>query len=300
MKPTMTQPLVSVLIPVYNGAADVGAAIDSALAQRGCRVEVVVVDDGSTDATPQILAGYGDRIRAVRQNNRGAKQLAGTRNHTATLARGDWLAFLDHDDLWQPDKLQRQLEVAEQNSADVVYTNAQNFGAVERVAALRSDPATMPEGDLLEPLLRDNFLVMSSVLMKRSLFEAVGGFTETPEVSEDWDLWLKAAAAGAKFAAIGDPLTLYRWRPGSFSRDYRRVRELRLRTIERALQTERAQQLSWAARRKALAGVESCSAWFLAESHPRQALPWYARSLWYWPFDANCWKGVVKSCLGRS
>lgn len=296
----MRRPLVSVVIPVFNGAEDLPAAIDCALAQQDCDVEVVVVNDGSTDATADVMAGYSGRIQAVHQTNLGAAGLAQTRNRGVRASRGDWVAFLDHDDLWAPHKLICQLETADSTNADVVYTNARNIGDTARVADLRSDPGTMPSGDLFAALLADNFIVMSSAMLRRSVFESVGGFTESPVVSEDWDLWLKVAAAGANFQPVPDTLTQYRWRPGSFSRNHVRMRDLRLLTVRRALQTERGRQLSWSERRKALAGVESCSAWFLASTSPRQAIRWYASSLAYWPFDANCWKGVLKGCLGRS
>jgi glycosyltransferase involved in cell wall biosynthesis len=296
----MPRSKVSVIIPVFNGAEDLPGAIDSALKQQHCEVEVIVVNDGSTDATAEVIAGYGDRIRAIHQKNLGAAGLATTRNNGVAAATGDWIAFLDHDDLWEADKLHRQLQTANELKADVVYTNASNFGDVDRVADLRSDPDAMPAGDLFEPLLMDNFIVMSSAMMKKSLFNEIGGFTQTPVLAEDWDLWLKCAARNAIFAPVREAVTMYRWRPGSFSKNHERMRNLRLLAVQRALATVRGQQLSWSVRRKALANVESCSAWFLASTSPRKAISWYARSLAYWPFDMNCWKGVVKGCLGRS
>ena len=290
---------VSVIIPVFNGEADLAAAVDSALSQHGCNVEVIVVNDGSTDATADVIASYGDRIRVIQQANQGAPGLAATRNNGVRASTADWIAFLDHDDVWEPDKLCRQLELAQTKNAYVVYSNARNFGDIDRVADLRSDPEAILEGDLFLPLLMDNFIVMSSAMMKRSLFDAIGGFTENPVLAEDWDLWLKAAAAGAMFAAVRDPVTLYRWRPGSFSKNHERMRQLRLLAVRRALETNRGRSLPWSMRRKALGNVESCSAWFLASTAPRQAIRWYARSIAYWPFDVNCWKGVVKGCLGR-
>ena len=145
---------VSVIIPVYNGAAEVRRAIDSALAQINCNVEVIVFNDGSTDETASVLAEYGDSIRAINQQNCG---LSKTRNNGIAEATGEWVAFLDHDDYWQPEKLSLQLKAAERTGFDVVYTNAGNFGDVARVAELRSEPKAMAEGDLLEPLLLDNF-----------------------------------------------------------------------------------------------------------------------------------------------
>ena len=296
----MPSPRVSVIIPVFNGVEDLSGAIESALNQRDCETEVIVVNDGSTDGTKALIDHYGSRIIAIHQKNLGAAGLSRTRNNGVAAASGEWIAFLDHDDLWEPNKLASQLAAAQRTSGDIVYTNARNFGDVSRVSDFRSDPSSMPEGDLFEDLLMDNFIVMSSAMMKRSLFDQIQGFTESPVLAEDWDLWLKAAAAGGQFAAVSEPVTMYRWRPGSFSKNHVRMRNLRLLALQRALESHRGQQVSWSVRRKALANVERCSAWFLASSSPRQAISWYARSLLYWPFDVNCWKGVVKGCVGRS
>ena len=291
------KPSVSVIIPVYNGAAEVRRAIDSALAQKNCTVEVIVLNDGSHDETDSVLAEYGDRIRAVNQQNCG---LSKTRNNGIALATGEWVAFLDHDDYWQPEKLSLQLEAARRTGFDVVYTNAGNFGDVARVAELRSEPQGMAEGDLLEPLLLDNFIVVSSVMIRRSVIQEMGGFdTSLPSV-EDWDLWLKLSALGVRFAAVREPVTMYQWRPGSMSKNYDLMRTTRQSIIQRALCSLRARSLPWSVRRRALANIESCSAWFLAGSSPRKAIRWYVNSLWYWPFEVNAWKGVVKGCLGRS
>lgn len=291
------KPSVSVIIPVYNGAAEVRRAIDSALAQKNCTVEVIVLNDGSHDETDSVLAEYGDRIRAVNQQNCG---LSKTRNNGIALATGEWVAFLDHDDYWQPEKLSLQLEAARRTGFDVVYTNAGNFGDVARVAELRSEPQGMAEGDLLEPLLLDNFIVVSSVMIRRSVIREMGGFdTSLPSV-EDWDLWLKLSALGVRFAAVREPVTMYQWRPGSMSKNYDLMRTTRQSIIQRALCSLRARSLPWSVRRRALANIESCSAWFLAGSSPRKAIRWYVNSLWYWPFEVNSWKGIVKGCLGRS
>lgn len=99
--------MVSVIMPVHNGAQFLREAIESALAQDYTPVEIIVVDDGSTDATPQILASFGSRIRHIRQTNSGA---AAARNAALQASRGEYLAFLDADDLWLPQKLRVQID----------------------------------------------------------------------------------------------------------------------------------------------------------------------------------------------
>jgi glycosyltransferase involved in cell wall biosynthesis len=291
------KPTVSVIIPVYNGADEVGRAIESALAQKNIAVEVIVINDGSKDDTASVLEEYGDKIRAVNQHNSG---LSKTRNNGIALATGEWVAFLDHDDYWLPEKLSLQVKAAERTGFDIVYTNAGNFGDVGRVGELRSEPKAMVEGDLLEPLLQDNFIVVSSVMIRRAVIKDIGCFdTSLPSV-EDWDLWLKLSARGVHFAAVSEPVTMYQWRAGSMSKNFELMRSTRHSIVKRALKTDRAKALPWSIRRRALANIESCSAWFMAGSSPQKAIRWYMNSLWYWPFNLNSWKGIVKGCLGRS
>ncbi|MFN9718047.1 MAG: glycosyltransferase family 2 protein [Planctomycetota bacterium] len=287
---------VSVIIPTYNGESEIRRAIDSALSQEGCDVEVIAVNDGSTDNTKAVLDSYGDRIRAIHRHNSGP---APTRNAGIAAATGDWIAFLDHDDFWKPGKLKAQLAAAAGTGADIIYTNCENFGDVNRVAQLRSIPGQMPEGDLFEPLLLDNFIVISSTMIRRSLLLQFGSFDAPPGV-EDWDLWLRLAASGAKFTPVREAVTMYQWRPGSLSKNFAHMRQVRRQIIRKAMASERATSLPWAFRCRVLANVESCSAWFLASSSPAKAISWYARSLFYWPFDLNCWKGIIKGCLGRA
>lgn len=291
------KPTISVIIPVYNGASDVRRAIDSALAQVNCEVEVIVLNDGSKDDTRSVMDEYGDQIRAIHQPNSG---LAETRNNGIAAATGEWVAFLDHDDYWKQDKLSEQLKAAERTGSDVVYTNAENFGEVDRVGRLRSEPAAMLQGDLLEGLLLDNFIVVSSVMIRRTVIQEYQGFNASLPCVEDWDLWLRLAADGIRFAAVREPVTMYQWRAGSMSKNFDLMRTTRKRIVGEALKAERAGKLPWSVRRRAMASIESCSAWFMAGSSPRKAIGWYMNSLWYWPFDVNSWKGVVKGCLGRS
>ena len=132
------------------------------------------------------------------------------------------------------------------------------------------------------------------------MIQKICGFDSCLPSVEDWDLWLKLSARGVRFAVVHKPITMYQWRAGSMSKNYDLMRSTRKTIVNRALKTDRARSLPWSVRRRALANIESCSAWFLAGSSPQKAIGWYMNSLWYWPFDVNCWKGLVKGCLGRS
>ena len=185
----------SVIIPTYNRAALLGQAIDSALSQTfpsGGQVEVVVVDDESTDATPDVVRGYGDSVRYVRQRNR---REGAARNNGAAHARGAYFAFLDSDDYWLPGKLAADLERFEApDRPAMVYSRARNVDHDNRVIGERRLPT--PQGDVFWVLAREAFVPMSTVAVRADAFAACGGFVEDRHLSgtADWELWLRIAA----------------------------------------------------------------------------------------------------------
>jgi glycosyltransferase involved in cell wall biosynthesis len=287
---------ITVIIPVYNGAGYVRKAVDCVLAQQPAPRETIVIDDGSTDNTLETLAAYGDRIRLITQPNGGP---ARARNHAMRVATTEWVAFLDSDDEWMPEKLAKQWAMID--GADLVYTDRTNFGPLgEIVGETQSDGVKLWEGDVFEHLLMDNFITTSSVLARRSLIQQVGGFDEQLGVCEDWDLWLKLAAAGGRVRLCRESLTRYCWREGSLSTNQVRNCRARLTIVHRALQTERGRALSRKIQNQAVANAWSCSAWHAAPSQPAKAIDWYLRSAWYWPWDPAPYKGVVKSILSAA
>lgn len=288
-------PSVSVLIPAYNAAAFVGQAVRSALAQRDVDAEVLVVDDGSTDGTWDVLASFGDAIRALRQPNAGH---VAARNAAAAVARGEWLAFLDADDEWLPDKLAKQLAAADADTG-LVYTDRANFGDCAHVGEVHSEKVDYFEGDVFEPLLLLNFITLSSVILRKSWYERLGGFAADLRGVEDWDLWLRFAAAGGQVRVCREPLTRYRWHAASMTTNQEGMCHGRVETVRRALATPRGRQVPRALARQALASAWECSAWHAAASHRWQALGWYARAAWYWPWKATVYKEMVKCCLAR-
>lgn len=288
-------PIVSVLIPVYNGAAFVATAVNSALTQRGVDVDVIVIDDGSTDATPQVLDSFGDRIRVIRQANAGHVK---SRNNGAQLAKGEWLAFLDADDEWLPDKLMKQLERAD-GETKLIYTERVNFGDIERVTTTQSATQQLLEGDLFEPLLlRGNFITVSSAMIRKDVFDKLGGFDESLVVCEDWDLWLRYTGQGWPVGVVREPLTRYRWHAGAMTLNLRRMLDGRLKVIERALALPRGRLLSPRLVRKAVANCWETSAWYATPLRRRLALSWYLRSAWHWPWSFSIYKTFLKVCLG--
>lgn len=182
-----TMPLVSVIIPTHNRRALVCGAVASALAQRDVAAEVIVVDDGSTDGTAAALAVFGGRIRYQRQPPRG---VSAARNAGARLAAGVWLAFLDSDDLWRPDKLARQLAYHARTPA----LRASQTGEIWIRNGVRVNPCRhhrKPDGDIFASSVARCVVSPSAVLLQRELFASLGGFDEGLPVCEDYELWLR-------------------------------------------------------------------------------------------------------------
>lgn len=200
------QPDVSVVVPTHNRVALLRRALASVLAQEGVALEVIVVDDASSDATQAELAGIGDaRVRVLRhETNLG---LSRSRNDGIAIARGDWVAFLDDDDLWAPTKLRRQLEsVAGDGDAVLSWTGVVVFD--ERGRVERFDHAS-PADALERRLCADNALGgPSGVMARTSALRQAGGFDEALTALQDWDLWLRLAPLGTG-VPMADILTGY-------------------------------------------------------------------------------------------
>lgn len=182
-------PLVSVVIPTFNRGAVVGEAIASVRAQDYRPFELIVVDDGSTDETPELLGAFSE-IRVLRQANRG---VSAARNAGVAAARGEWVAFLDSDDLWLPGKL----------SAQVAYFAAHPQMSICQTEELwvrkgvRVNPGRRHRkraGMIFEPSLELCLVSPSAVMLRRSLLEQVGPFDETLPACEDYDLWLRISS----------------------------------------------------------------------------------------------------------
>jgi glycosyltransferase involved in cell wall biosynthesis len=200
---------VAVVIPVFNGANTVARAIDSVLCQRfDGEVEVIAVNDGSTDATAAVLGQYGGRIRVLTQQNRGP---AHARNAAARLSSADYIAFLDADDAFMPNKLARTVpELANDAHAALLFHDAVALdpdGREIKPSCVGSEQAHSPSMDEMLGQLWP--IITSTVLMRRSTFQGSGGFSEEFKFGyEDPDLWIRAREQG-HFIYVAEPLTYY-------------------------------------------------------------------------------------------
>jgi len=226
-------PTVSVLIPTYNRATIITKAIDSALAQTYQSVEIVVVDDGSTDHTREVIAGYGDKIVYVYQENRG---IAGARNTGFRHCSGAYIAFLDSDDYWLPEKLSRQMELFRQHPEYGMV--ACQCASIDAQGNFRKKNRPGASGWILEALFYKNFIRTSAAVVTRHCIETVGYFDESLRECEEYDLWLRIAAR-FPIGFINEPLAVYTDNPAGVSTDSLAGRLHRLRVLEKQYLQER-------------------------------------------------------------
>lgn len=198
---------VSVVIPAFNAASFLAEALESVFSQTRPPDEVVVVDDGSTDGTRQILSSYRDRVKAITQSNSGP---ARARNRGIAASTGRYIAFLDADDTWRPEKLALQMAMLlDSPECGLVYSQwievKQDSG---REGAACPEPVR--QGFLFDELLVESFILLSSVVVPRDVFERVGVFNEELFTAEDTHLYLRIARK-YPVAAVSQPL-VRRWK----------------------------------------------------------------------------------------
>ncbi len=232
--PASDMPLVSIVIPTYNHRRYVCDAVDSALGQTYPNCEVIVIDDGSTDGTGEMLRErYGDRIRYVYQDNRGlpAARNAGTRH-----ACGVYVNYCDADDQLLPEKIARCVEVfAEHPDAGAVYTDYESVAEDGHTILPRSHPV-LPSGNIFCELLigkRGNFIMEAAPLVRRNLILDAGGFNEDMTNAQDWEMWVRLASR-YPFIYIHEPLALYRYVPNAMHTNALGMSQSRLKLYQLA------------------------------------------------------------------
>jgi glycosyltransferase involved in cell wall biosynthesis len=232
-------PLVSAVIPVFNGAPYVREAIDSALGQTYPAIEVVVVNDGSTDETSAILSGYGDRITVVEQQNRG---ISLARNEGIKRARGEFIAMLDHDDWWLPEKIERQVALfLADEGIDLVHSGVEFYddarGAFGEPLNDESKRSRLT-GHCYEALLQENTIVNSSVAVRASALQFAGCYNPMMErACEDYELWLRLARNG-RFGYVPERLTVFRVHPKQRLQSWTSILSEEARLLESTISAE--------------------------------------------------------------
>lgn len=223
---------VSVVIPAHDAAKTLAHTLESLLAQTHPGWEAIVIDDGSSDGTPQIardFSGRDPRIRVIRQ---GCAGVSAARNAGIRMAREEWLLFLDSDDWLSPLHLERLTAVlAADPGLDAVHCGWNRVLPDGTQLERSGDPSL--QGDLFEVLSRRCCFAIHACVIRRALVQEVGAFDESMATCEDWDLWQRVARTGARFGWIPDVLAYYRMRPASLSTDGRQFLADGLKVIER-------------------------------------------------------------------
>lgn len=183
----MRSPLVSVILPTYNRDWSLKRAVDSVLAQDYPHIELIVVDDGSTDSTPSLLAAYGNRLVSVRQANKG---VSAARNTGIGQAEGEFIALLDSDDAWEPNKISRQVRFFDHHP-EALICQTEEIWIRNRKRVNPKFKHKKPSGMIFEPSLHLCLVSPSAVMIRKELFQTKGLFKEDFTVCEDYDLWLR-------------------------------------------------------------------------------------------------------------
>lgn len=273
-------PKVSVVIPAYNQARFMAEAIRSALAQTFCDYEIIVVDDGSTDDTPQIVKQFGGQVRYLWQENQG---LAAARNTGIRQARGEYIALLDSDDAWRPNFLQVMTDLAARYpDAAVFYCPVVYMDTSGHELPQPGNRQVLLPEEIYSTLLRANFLVPSTILMRRSVIMEAGLFDPAFRRLQDWELWLRLLRDRHTFVGIGEPFVRYRLHSENLSSDPEGGQQAALGMVEKLFGPDDGQWQKWngekrrayggAYRYQALSSIQYQNNWRAGARHLHKAL----------------------------
>ena len=290
------RPLISVIVATYNMAAYLPLAVQSVMGQTYVNFEILIVDDGSTDETRNVIHPYLEdhRVRYLYQQNRGQ---ASAKNHGVRESRGGYVAFLDADDLWAPEKLELQLPLFSQSGRiGVVFSRVIYIDEVG--AELSVADNQLFRGRVTGPLLIRNFIGFGSSVVRKECFARLGGFDEAIRMGIDYDLWLRFSTE-YEFDFVDRPLLRYRVWPGQMSNNCRKRYLSGIAIMQQFLKrfpnrvdkgTERE---AWA---HTYVGYGEC----LREVEPRvaPALRAYFRALRYRPTYLPAWRAITAAILG--
>jgi glycosyltransferase involved in cell wall biosynthesis len=268
---------ISVVIPVYNGEKCIRESVESVLKQTFLDIEVIVINDGSTDTTLEIIQSITDsRLKIFSYINAG---LAASRNRGITHSTGEYISFIDADDLWTVNKLESQFQALQENKkAAVAYSWTDYID--DQSKFLKAGRRITATGDIYNQLLVVNFLENgSNPLITREALTTVGGFDESLPAAEDWDMWLRLAA-GYEFILVPEAQILYRVSVNSMSANLKRQEGACLQVIETAFTHSRATSLQHL-KKFSLAQIYKYLTFKALEVPPKNLQRWIAaRFLW--------------------
>jgi len=280
----MHKPRVSVVIPTYNRAETVAPAVQSVLDQSLKDIDVIAVDDGSSDETVAVLKAMQDpRLRVLTLTvNQG---VSAARNHGIAAADSHWVAFQDSDDIWHPEKLERQMARLEGSDHVAVYCGMDVDGA-QGSTYVPARTLRHRDGDVLPSLVHKSFISTQTVIVRRDILQALGGFDEHLSALVDWELMLRVAQTG-RIALVDMPLVRQTFSANSITRDRQRRVAARAHIVEKHGALIDRFPGALAQQHYALAGgYRICGDFGRATDHmakARQRAPWRPR---WWIADA--------------
>lgn len=280
----------SVVIPTYNRPELLRNSINSVLSQTYPDFEIIVIDDCSSDNTPGVLKAFRDeRLKVIR--NSSNKGIAAVRNIGVTSSQGKYIAFLDDDDEWLPDKLEKQVRIMEDGpeSLGCVYSGCLTMGLNGSEVVSTSIPRY--RNKVLNELLLENFITTSTTLLKKSCIEKAGLFDEDIPYGEDYDMWIRIAG-DFEFDFAPEPLTKYRIHPNSITKNYAKV----INGTRKILSKHRslfAQNKRAYSNHLLLLGVLYCYSGKTGEG-----IKTFSRAIQTYPFDARLYYNLALALLG--
>jgi len=290
--------MISVIIPVYNGEYMIKRAIESVLSQTYRDFEIIVVDDGSTDNTSEVLKPYRDRIGYFYQENRG---VAGARNKGIEKSKGEYIAFLDQDDIWLPEKLELQAKYLDGNT-DVSMVYSRYWREYEDTGGkkLRPKKKYLEDGYIYTKVLFRYLIWIGTVMLRRSCFDVLGKFDTSLVPAEDKDMLLRVAK-NYKVGFIEDPLAIHRIRKNSLAR-HNKLKNLIAR--ERVLNLGFQGLKPWEKflyfilyRFKHSRHLAKIGKHYLKEREYQTSKHLYSQAIIKYPFRLKYWVGLLKSMV---
>jgi glycosyltransferase involved in cell wall biosynthesis len=207
--------MISIIMPAHNAEVYIAESIECVLKQTYSEWELIVINDGSTDLTPEIVESYKQKENRITLINQTNKQLGAARNTGIKAARGNWIAFLDSDDIWIPNKLEKQIAASIKHpEADLIYTDGYIFfeDDFNNFVPYPTQTGIFTGAEMYKMEYIANYIPVLSVLVKHDLVKRIGFQEERPYFhgSEDWDYWLRMAYTGASFLGLNEKLFYYR------------------------------------------------------------------------------------------
>lgn len=268
-------PQVTVVIPAYNAMTYLPETVNSVFEQSFTDLELLVINDGSTDRVDSWMSTLSNsKIRLISQENQG---LSGARNTGIREAKGQYIAFLDADDLWEPTKLEKQVQCLDADvTIGVVYTWTRLIDEVGKPTG--RIVASTAEGNVWQQLLEKDVISNgSSAMVRRDCFEKVGDFDRALSSAEDLDMWLRIATY-YPFAVVKEPLTLYRHYSSSMSKNRQRMLQNLITVVEKTFQTVPMEMLPL--RNRAYSSISLNQAWWSVDEGDYQTAKYWRRHAW--------------------